>query len=85
MRTTIDVDASLLKRIRIEARRRGVTVKELFSKLLRRGLDDRAPGRKRFRQQTFPMGEPRFNVDKALQFAGELEDAEILRELKRRK
>jgi hypothetical protein len=85
MRTTVDLDASLLKRLRVEARRRGVTVKELLSTLLRRGLDERRPAPKRFRQKTFSMGEARFNVDKALQFASELEDAEILKKLRLRK
>ena len=84
MRTTVDLDASVLKRLRVEARRRGVTVKELLSTLLRRGLDER-PARKRFRVRSFAMGPASFSIDKALQVAGELEDAEIVRKLRRRK
>jgi hypothetical protein len=84
MRTTVDLDASLLKRLRVEARRRGVSVKELLATLLRRGLEAKtAP--KRFRVRAYNMGQASFPIDKALQFAGELEDAEVLRKLSRRK
>ena len=85
MRTTVDLEAGLLKRLRVEARRRGVSVKELLGMLVRRGLDEKTKGRKPFRQRTFSMGKPMFNVDKALQFAGQLEDAETIKKLYRRK
>ena len=84
MRTTVDLDSSLLKRLRIEARRRGVTVKALLATLLQRGLD--APGDvgKRYRMPTFAMGASR-RLDKALAVAEGLEDEEIAREISLRK
>ncbi len=36
----------------------------------------------RFRQKTLSLGLSHFNVDKALQFAAELEDEEILRKMR---
>jgi hypothetical protein len=41
MSTTVDIEPQLLKRLRIEARRRGVSFKDLLHGLLRRGLEDR--------------------------------------------
>lgn len=85
MRTTVDLDPALLKRLRIEARQRGVTVKELLATLLRRGLDDRPAPRKRYRMPRHALGIPRIDPDKALHHAAALEDEEILRELALRK
>lgn len=87
MRTTVDLDPALLKRLRVEARRRGLTVKEFLAILLRRGLDERPAPRAPYRCPTFSMGDPgsRANLDKALGLAGDLEDEETLRDLALRK
>ncbi|MGH7636894.1 MAG: hypothetical protein ACREOK_04515 [Gemmatimonadaceae bacterium] len=86
MRTTVDLDATLLKRLRIEARRRGVTVKELLATLLRRGLDEKVSPTRRYRCPSFSMGNPAgVNLDKALSVAAGLEDDEHARELTLRK
>jgi hypothetical protein len=84
MRTTVDLDAHLLKRLRAEAQRRGVTFKELLSGVLRRGLEEQPAARPgRYRCPTFAMGAPRMSIDldKALGMAAGLEDEEIVREL----
>jgi hypothetical protein len=88
MRTTIDIEAQLLKRLRAEAHRRGVSFKELLSGVIRRGLDERVPVKTTpYHCPTFAMGVPveSFNPDKALALAAALEDQEIARELTLRK
>jgi hypothetical protein len=88
MRTTIDIDTHLLKRLRAEARRRGMPFKDLLSGVLRRGLDEPAPGRRsRYRCPTFSMGTPArpYDLDKALAVAAGFEDEEVARELTLRK
>jgi hypothetical protein len=88
MRTTVDIEAGLLKRLRVAARQRGVTVKELLNSLLRRGLDDQPPPRRaRYRCPSYSMGAPvaGVNLDKALRLAAAMEDEETARELTLRK
>lgn len=87
MRTTVDIEPLLLKRLRAEAQRRGIPFKELLQGILRRGLEDRRATGGRYRARTFPMGLPAHPVslDKALALAAALEDDEIARELAMRK
>ena len=88
MRTTVDLDVLLLRRLRTEARRGGVTFKELLNGALRRGLaEHRTESPVRYRSPTFAMGMPAApaNLDKALAIAAGLEDDEIGRKLARRK
>jgi hypothetical protein len=87
MRTTVDIEVGLLKRLRIAARRKGVTVKEYLAVVLERGLQEHPGKRGRFRLPTFSMGQPRhaINLDKSLRLAAELEDEETARELTLRK
>ena len=87
MRTTVDLELDLLKRLRREALRRGVPVKHLLSKLLREGLEARPAGPVGgYRCPTFAMGAPAPGVDltKALAVAAALEDDEVARELQLR-
>jgi hypothetical protein len=82
MRTTVDIDAHLLQRLRAEAHRRAVSFKALLNGVLHRGLDERrAGGAKRYRCPTFGMGAPRRPLDKALAIADAFEAEEIAREL----
>ena len=86
MRTTIDLDPELMRRLRAEAHRRAVPMKRLLNQVIRLGLD--APGASApYRCPTFSMGEPaaQVNLDKALRLSGELEDEETAREMERRK
>ncbi len=87
MRTTVDIEAGLLKRLRIAARRKGVTVKEYLAVVLERGLEEQPASHGRFRLPTFSMGRPRpsINLDKALRLAANMEDEETARELTLRK
>jgi hypothetical protein len=88
MRTTVDIDPHLLRRLRDEAHRRAVPFKEFLMTVIRRGLEDRpARSRARYRSPSFPMGEtaPGLDLDKALALAGALEDEEIVRKFQQRK
>ena len=86
MRTTIDIEPGLLRRLRAEAHRRGVSFKALVNGALHRGLADRPRVRAgQYRCPTFAMGAPTRSLDKALAVADALEDTEIARELGLRK
>lgn len=86
MRTTVDIEPGLLRSIRREARKRNVPFKHLLNRLLRQALADPPPKPAQpYRLPTFSMGEPLFNLDKALSVAAALEDEEIIRKLNLRK
>jgi hypothetical protein len=76
MRTTVDIEPTLLKRLRDEAHRRGIPFKDMLTSVIRRGLEDRREPGRRFRTPTFAMGELRRGTDlrKALRIAEALED-----------
>lgn len=88
MRTTVDIEPGLLKRLRLEALRRRVPFKHLLNKLLRQGLAAPPPANaQRYECPTFAMGTPApaLRLDKALGLAAALEDEEIAREMALRK
>jgi hypothetical protein len=87
MRTTIDIEPSLLKRLRDEAHRRGIPFKAMLSSVIRRGLEDRPESARRFRTQTYSMGRVERSVDlrKALRVAEELQDYTVVDRLRSRR
>lgn len=86
MRTTVNIDSHLLKRLRAEAHRQGVSLKEFLNRVLQRGLEERPAGAATpYRCPTFAMGAPLRPLDKALALADSLEDDEIGREMTLRK
>ena len=86
MRTTVDLDRALLKRIRIEARERGLSVKSLLDLVIRRGLTAPTPTARKYSGPTFAMGEARTpDLTKALRLAGSLNDEELARDFRLRK
>ncbi|MEO7085783.1 MAG: DUF2191 domain-containing protein [Gemmatimonadaceae bacterium] len=87
MRTTIDLDPHLLQRLRDEAHRRGIPFKQLLAATLRRGLDEAARPRGRYRCPTHAMGASRVDVglDSALRVPDVLNDGETVRKLKLRR
>lgn len=86
MRTTVDIDPLLLEELRLEATKRGTTVKALLNAALRAGLAMRvAEPRTQYRLNTVSLGAPRVDLDHALQVADALEDEEHRRELQLRK
>lgn len=82
MRTTVDLDPDLLKRLRAEAHRRRIPFKALLNRALRRGLEGAPRARaKPLPLATFAMGKPLRSLDKALALADTLEDEERARKL----
>ena len=83
MRTTLTIDDSTDKRLRQLAMKTGKTYKEVVNMTLRRGLATVPFVRKAkaYRLKPASMGVVRagYSLDKALQLAGELENAEIIR------
>jgi hypothetical protein len=83
MRTTVTLEPDVAAKLKEEMRRKDISFKEALNSSVRRGLE---------RQEVKPcpyklpppqrMGaRPGVNLDKALQLAGELEDAETIRKL----
>jgi hypothetical protein len=77
---TVDIEPRLLKQLRAEAARRGVSFKDLLERVLRRGLEERASGAPTpYRCPSVAMGAPApsLNLEKALALSGALKDDEI--------
>ena len=86
MRTTVTLDADVAAKLKQTARERGVSFKEALNSNLRRGLESTSVGARAYRVPTRRLAmRPGVNLDKALQLAGELEDAETMRKLQLRK
>jgi hypothetical protein len=77
MRTTVTLDPDVEARLRAAMRERGVSFKVAINEAVRAGLSSPASAR-RFRVKSAPLG-ARFNIDKALTIAGEMEDEEFMR------
>jgi hypothetical protein len=86
VRTTVTLDPDVAGKLKAIARERGISFKEALNRAVRAGLGAERRARRAFTQYSQPMGlRPGFNLDKALQLAGALEDEEIVRRLERRK
>ena len=82
MRTTVDLPASLLKQLRLEARRRGVSMKELLATALEAGLQAPVAPQVRYRFPTFDLGiREGINIDKISALVTQLEDEETIRKM----
>lgn len=84
MRTTIDIDESLLTRLRDLAHREGIPFRAVLHRTLLRGLEPALPVRDIvYETPVFNMGVVRegLSLVKALQLAGDLEDEEIVRKM----
>lgn len=87
MRTTLDIDADLLQRLKQESKRSRDSFRSTVNRILRLGLERVQPeSRREYRCATFRMGQPALShPDQALQVAALLEDEEIVRKLEMRK
>jgi len=88
MRTTVRIDDDLMQSLKALAHREGTSLAKLVNRVLRRGMSAQLQsGRPAhpFREKAFAMGEPRVNLDKALELAASLEDDEVREKLARRK
>jgi hypothetical protein len=88
MRTTVRIDEDLIAELKQQAQRQRMSLNKLLNRVIREGLSalakPKGPKRKR-RQATYALGEPRFNLDKALSLAASLDDEETIRKLALRK
>jgi predicted transcriptional regulator len=83
MRTTVTLDPDVEARLRELARERGISFKEALNSAIRAGLMA-SRGAREYRTPARSLGlRAGVNLDKALQLAAELEDAEIAHELER--
>lgn len=87
MRTTVNIRDSLLQRLKLEAERSGTSLTEWINRAIEKGLERLSPQAEEpiYSSLTFPMGQPNFDPDKALRYAAELEDEEIMRKFHHRK
>ena len=79
MRTTVTLDSDTEQIVRRRMREKGETFKAALNEAIRAGT---AGSAKPFRTRTFAMGEPTVSLDRALQLVGELEDEEVIRDLR---
>ena len=82
MRSTVRIDDDLMTVLRARAQAEGLSLTRMLNRLLRAGLAAslRSPEeRERYEEETARMGRPRFDLDKALALAADLEDEEIIR------
>jgi len=82
MRTTVTLDPDVVAKLKEEMRRKDISFKEALNSSVRRGLEQKVKPRPYKLPPPQRMGaRPGVNLDKALQLAGELEDAETIRKL----
>ncbi|HEX3362254.1 MAG TPA: CopG family transcriptional regulator [Solirubrobacterales bacterium] len=80
MRTTLTLDPDVAEKLKEEARRRGVSFKEVVNSNLRRGLSaDDAPASPYKLRPRSMRAKPGLDLDRARELADRLEDEEVLR------
>lgn len=84
MRTTVTLDPDVAAKLKRLARERDISFKEALNSSVRRGIER---GEAKPRPYRLPPPQrlgarPGVNLDKALQLAGEMEDAEIIRKMR---
>ncbi|MBX3425714.1 MAG: ribbon-helix-helix protein, CopG family [Pirellulales bacterium] len=85
-RSTVRLDDDLMFALKERAHREATSVTKLINQAIRDWLAGRTTGPARrtpYVQKTFSMGEPLVDLNKALQFSGELEDEAIIERLRR--
>jgi hypothetical protein len=84
MRTTVTLDDDVAAKLKRLARERDISFKEALNSSVRRGIERGEARPRPYRLPPPQRLEARrgVNLDKALQLAGEMEDAEIVRKLR---
>lgn len=87
MRTTLDLDNKLMRRIRQRALEENKSLKEVINRSLARALEADSVGKKRgsYKCPDFSMGKPRVELDRAIRLADQLEEDAITLKLAMRK
>ena len=87
MRTTLNIDDELMRTLKLKAAATGLTLSETVERALRAGLehlDRRRP--QTYSCPQYSMGHPpKVGLDRSLDLAAALEDAEIARKIELRK
>lgn len=84
MRTTVTLDPDVAAKLKETARERGISFKEALNSSVRRGFERGATRPKPYKlppPQNLGI-KPGVNLVKALQLAGEMEDAETIRKMR---
>lgn len=84
MRTTVTLDEDVAVKLKRLARERDISFKEALNSSVRHGIErgEAKPRPYRLPPPQRLEARPGVNLDKALQLAGELEDAETMRKLR---
>jgi len=88
MRTTLRTDDDIVEKVKDLARDEDISFGRMLNRVIRAGLAARKAGgrtRARFRQETFDLGDPGIDLNKALALASALEDDETARKFALRK
>jgi hypothetical protein len=87
MRTTVTLDPDVQALLKRAMREQDRSFKEALNDAVRAGLRKPAAAARpaRFVQRSFKMGRPLLDLTKANALAGELEDAELIERLQRRR
>ena len=87
MRSTVRFDDDVLDALKERAQREKTSLTKLLNEALREWLANGSQATKLkkrpYREKTFDMGPPRFDVTKAMSLAAELEDEAIMEKLSR--
>jgi hypothetical protein len=82
MRTTVTLDDDIAELLKKRAHERDVPFKRVLNEAIRAGLAGDAPSARPYRMRPRKLGvRPGVDLTEALRLAGDLEDAEIVREL----
>ena len=82
MRTTVTLDQDAEQIIRERMAQEQVSFKHALNDAIRESMSARGP-RTTFVTRAVPMGRPTVNLDRALQLAADLEDAELMLKMRR--
>ncbi|MCK0177503.1 MULTISPECIES: antitoxin [Mycobacteriaceae] len=82
MRTTVTLDDDTLALIRRRMAEQGISFKEALNNAVRDGAANR-PAPAAFSTRVADLGVPSISLDRALQLAGDLEDEELIRRMRR--
>jgi hypothetical protein len=87
MRSTVRFDEDVLDALKERAQREETSVTKLLNRALREWLSGSLQmtklKKRPYRERTFDMGPPRFDVTKAMALSAELEDEAIIEKLAR--
>lgn len=82
MRTTVTLDSDTEHLVRQRMDEQGVSFKRAINDAIREGAA-RRPAPRKFATRTASLGTPTVNLDHALQIAGDIEDEELVRRMRK--